>query len=86
VKDREQGIGNRPPQAKLGRGTRQNNAVAATKLNALIRRTEVRMVVIDARLGDGDDPKSMLELLEKLTAEINEITSTSQPVVKSKGR
>jgi hypothetical protein len=44
------------------------------------------MVVIDARLGDGDDPKSMLELLEKLTAEINEITSTSQPVVKSKGR
>jgi hypothetical protein len=64
----------------------QNNSVAATKLNALIRRTEDRMVVIEAQLDDGDDPKLMLELLEKLTAEINEITSPSQPVVKSKGR
>lgn len=54
----------------------QNAAQHAAELEALIRQSEDRLVVIAATRDSNDDPNLLLELLEKLSADLTKITLT----------
>jgi hypothetical protein len=62
----------------------QTSSLLALKLDAVIRRTEDRMVIIEAKATDADDPQQFLEELERLTAEINEISMPMPALPKPK--
>jgi len=53
----------------------QAAAIKADQIEGLIRQSEDRMVVIEAKTGSEDDPEAMLELLERITSQLNSITA-----------
>lgn len=62
----------------------QTGLQRAHQLEGLIRQSEDRLVVIEANLQDAhDDPSLVLELLEKISAELTAITMPTPETSKS---
>lgn len=54
----------------------QTAALKADQIGALIREAEDRIVVIEAKSSAEDDPQAVLDLLERISAQLNAITLT----------